>query len=200
MPGDEERHVKMSLDSKMECAAGPQDMTTEQPVAKDAQHPCHATPATRPVEAPKEPEETKKDEGSRVPSGKQPAETKETKEDEGSRVPSGKQQPMVPMTVSAINGTNDPEMTADRIKDLKSRLQETKKNLKKERKEAKSKSSVQKKAQTAAKSKPGAKGKKDVKKTTRKDKQEESESELTDEDQVLAEEASEEMVEAHFFF
>ena len=40
----------------------------------------------------------------------------------------------------------------------------------------------------------------------RKDKQEESdnalesESELTGEDQVLAEEASEEMVEAHFFF
>jgi hypothetical protein len=206
MSGDEERHVKMSLDSKMECAAGPQDMTTEQPVAKDVQHPCHATPATRPVEAPKEPEETKKDEGSRVPSGKQPAETKETKEDEGSRVPTGKQQPMVPMTVSATNGTNDPEMTADRIKDLKSRLAETKKNMKKERKETKSKSSVQKKAQTAAKSKPGTKGKKDVKKTTRKDKQEESdnalesESELTGEDQVLAEEASEEMVEAHFFF
>ena len=183
--------MKLSLEAKMESVAHSQDMKTEQPTAKDVQDTCHATAATQPVEAPKELEGTKEDKGSKVPPGKQ-------------------QQPMVPMTVSATNRTNDPEMTADRLKDLKSRLQQIKKNLKQERKETKAKSKTQTKPKTAAKSRADTKGKKDVKKTTRNDKEEESdnaldsESELTGDDQGLCEESPKEVAspcgEAHVFF
>eukprot|EP00435_Cladocopium_sp_Y103_P058278 s510_g20.t1 len=203
MQEDDEKHVKMSLESKMDCVAGSQDLKTEQPVASPSA-------LAAPVGMIKESEEKEEDKESRVPTEKQqpmvptPVEVTKEKEsegnngDKGSEVPTEKQQPMVPMTVAATNTTNDPEMSKGRIQDLKTRLEQTKKALKKEKKEGKAKSKAEKKQTTAAKSKAQTKGKqkKKTNKEEESDKPLDSESELSGEDQQLPEESSEEMVEA----
>ena len=90
-----------------------------------------------------------------------------------------KANPMVPMTIAGTNQHNDPEMSAQRVKELKDKISAAKRNNKPVRKNA-----AKPKPQTATKSKAKAKSKKSVPKETEDENTLDSEEELSTESPI----------------
>ena len=182
--GQERNGVKVDLGPQIDKAAEPSESTQKPP------EPTTTKPATCDTTAPEEKAMSETSLVLDAPKENTP-ETTEKPED------SGPKQPMVPLTLAATNRKNDPELSEVRVADLEQQLKDTKKQLKAEKKTAKS-ADDKKVKKSAAKTKV-AKTKAKPAKVTKRKKQDEdedednaldSEEELSNEETLPAESAS----------